>query len=260
MSGWQNRRSTRLSEGSSSPRVSPASVALVHAKPPVELGRFLLLTDLEDVARRGRQVVFGAEARARVQAARKAVDAIVEGGDAAPAVYGVNTGFGALAETRIGHRDVIALQKNLVRSHACGVGPDLPIPEVRAMMLLRAQVVALGYSGVRVDVVDLLVEMLNRGVTPRIPSQGSVGASGDLAPLAHLALVLMGEGEASYEGERMTGGEALSRAGVRPVELAAKEGLALINGTQYMAALGSLAVCDALELCTIADVAGAMSL
>ncbi len=260
MSGWQNRRSTRLSEGSSSPRVSPASVALVHANPPVELGRFLLLTDLEDVARRGRQVVFGAEARARVQAARKAVDAIVEGGDAAPAVYGVNTGFGALAETRIGHRDVIALQKNLVRSHACGVGPDLPIAEVRAMMLLRAQVVALGYSGVRVDVVDLLVEMLNRGITPRIPAQGSVGASGDLAPLAHLALVLMGEGEASYEGERMTGGEALSRAGVRPVELAAKEGLALINGTQYMAALGSLAVCDALELCTIADVAGAMSL
>jgi histidine ammonia-lyase len=238
----QDRRSTGESEGSSSFPVLPASVALVHAKPPVELGRFIGLADLEDVA------------------ARRAVDAIVEGGDAAPAVYGVNTGFGALAETRIGHRDVIALQKNLVRSHACGVGPDLGIAEVRAMMLLRAQVVALGHSGVRVEVVDLLVEMLNRGITPRIPAQGSVGASGDLAPLAHLALVLMGEGEASYENERMTGGEALSRAGVRPVELAAKEGLALINGTQYMAALGSLAVCDALHLCTIADVAGAMSL
>ncbi|MBK9264866.1 MAG: histidine ammonia-lyase [Polyangiaceae bacterium] len=218
------------------------------------------LVDLEDVARRGRSVVFGAEARARVEAARRAVDAIVDGGDEAPAVYGINTGFGALAETRIEHRDVIALQKNLVRSHACGVGPDLGAAEVRAMMLLRAQVVALGYSGVRVDVVDLLVEMLNRGVCPRIPSQGSVGASGDLAPLAHLALVLMGEGEASFEGERMSGGEALSRARLRPVELAAKEGLALINGTQYMAALGSLALCDALALCTVADVAGAMSL
>lgn len=204
--------------------------------------------------------MFGAEARARVEAARRAVDAIVDGGDEAPAVYGINTGFGALAETRIEHRDVIALQKNLVRSHACGVGPDLGAAEVRAMMLLRAQVVALGYSGVRVDVVDLLVEMLNRGVCPRIPSQGSVGASGDLAPLAHLALVLMGEGEASFEGERMSGGEALSRARLRPVELAAKEGLALINGTQYMAALGSLALCDALALCTVADVAGAMSL
>ncbi len=260
MSGRENRRSTRPSEASSSSCAWPASVALVHAKSPVELGRFLSLQDLEDVARRGRPVAFGAEARARVDAARRAVDAIVDGGDAAPAVYGVNTGFGALAETRIGHRDVIALQKNLVRSHACGVGPDLPTAEVRAMMLLRAQVVALGHSGVRTQVVDLLVEMLNRGVTPRIPAQGSVGASGDLAPLAHLALVLMGEGEASFEGERMSGGDALARAGVRPVELAAKEGLALINGTQYMAALGSLAVCDALELCTIADVAGAMSL
>lgn len=260
MRGRQDRRSTPESEGSSSFLALPASVALVHAKPPVELGRFISLTDLEDVAHRRRSVTFGPDARARVQAARRAVDAIVEGGDAAPAVYGVNTGFGALAETRIGHRDVIALQKNLVRSHACGVGPDLGTAEVRAMMLLRAQVVALGHSGVRTEVVDLLVEMLNRGVTPRIPSQGSVGASGDLAPLAHLALVLMGEGEASYEGERMSGGEALSRAGVRPVELAAKEGLALINGTQYMAALGSLAVCDALHLCTIADVAGAMSL
>jgi histidine ammonia-lyase len=260
MEGRQNRRSPRCSEGSSSSLVLPASVAHVHANTPVELGRPMSLADLEGVARRGRLVVFGPEARARVQAARQAVDAIVDAGDSAPAVYGINTGFGALAETRIGHRDVIALQKNLVRSHACGVGPDLGRSEVRAMMLLRAQVVALGHSGVRVDVVDLLVEMLNRGVLPRIPSQGSVGASGDLAPLAHLALVLMGEGEASFENERMSGGQALERARLRPVELAAKEGLALINGTQYMAALGALSLCEALALCTVADVAGAMSL
>ena len=122
------------------------------------------------------------------------IDAIAAAGDRGPAVYGVNTGFGALAETRIQEGDVRALQRNLVRSHSCGVGPDLGEGEVRAMMLLRAQVVALGYSGVRAEVIDLLIAMLGRGVSPRIPAQGSVGASGDLAPLAHLALVLIGEG------------------------------------------------------------------
>ena len=163
-------------------------------------------------------------------------------------MYGVNTGFGALSETRIAEGDVARLQKNLVRSHACGVGPDLGEAEVRAMILLRAQVVALGYSGVRASVLDALVAMLNRNVTPRIPAQGSVGASGDLAPLAHLALALIGEGEASFEGRRMPASEALARAGLAPVELAAKEGLALINGTQFMTALGALSICDALRL------------
>jgi histidine ammonia-lyase len=232
----------------------------VHTEAPLLIGRPISLADLEDVSRRRRPVALCPEARLRIEASRRAVDAIAEAGDAAPAVYGINTGFGALAETRIGERDVIALQKNLVRSHSTGIGPDLGEPEVRGMMVLRAQVIALGHSGVRACVVDLLVSMLNTGVCPRIPAQGSVGASGDLAPLAHLALVLMGEGEATLAGERMSGGEALSRAGLRPLVLAAKEGLALINGTQYMAALGALAVRDALALCTLADVAGAMSL
>jgi histidine ammonia-lyase len=231
-----------------------------RSAPPIELGRPIGLAALCDVARHGRAVVLGAEARARVDASRRAVDRLTSAGDAAPPVYGINTGFGALAEKRIADRDVRALQKNLVRSHACGVGPDLGVPEVRAMMLLRAQVVALGHSGVRAEVVDLLVDMLDRGVVPRVPAQGSVGASGDLAPLAHLALALIGEGEVFLEGRKMDAGQALREVGLTPVELAAKEGLALINGTQYMTAIGALAVHDALELCRFADVAGAVSL
>ncbi|HLM73667.1 MAG TPA: aromatic amino acid lyase, partial [Polyangiaceae bacterium] len=145
---------------------------------PVLLGRPLSLADLEQVAREGRPVELDPEARAKIAASRRAIDTLVARGDAAPAVYGVNTGFGALAETRIAEKDVRALQRNLVRSHSCGVGPDLGEPEVRAMMVLRAQVIALGYSGVREEVVDLLLAMCNRGLVPRIPSQGSVGASG----------------------------------------------------------------------------------
>jgi len=228
--------------------------------PPVLVGRPLSLADLEEVAREGRPVELCPEARAKVAASRRAIDALAVRGDAAPAVYGVNTGFGALAETRIAEKDVRALQRNLVRSHSCGVGPDLGEPEVRAMMVLRAQVIALGYSGVREEVVDLLLAMCNRGLVPRIPSQGSVGASGDLAPLAHLALALIGEGEARFGGSLMPSAEALAKAGLVPIELAAKEGLALINGTQYMAALGGLALRSARRLCTIADIAGAVSL
>ena len=231
-----------------------------HDPRPLLLGRPITLTALEQVARAGRAVALCPEARERVLASRRAIDAIAAAGDSAPAVYGVNTGFGALAETRIHERDVRALQRNLVRSHASGVGPDLDAAAVRAMMVLRAQVVALGHSGVRVEVVDALIGMLNRGVVPRIPAQGSVGASGDLAPLAHLALALIGEGEASFEGRRMPAAEALSAAGLTPVELAAKEGLSLINGTQYMTAIGALALCDAARLCTAADIAGSLSL
>jgi histidine ammonia-lyase len=171
-----------------------------HASAPLLLGRPITLAELEEVARAGRPAALCPEARARIDASRRAIDAIASQGDAAPAVYGVNTGFGALAETRIHEGDVRALQRNLVRSHACGVGPDLGPAEVRAMMVLRAQVIAMGYSGVRAEVVDMLLELLNRDVTPRIPAQGSVGASGDLAPLAHLALVLIGEGEATFGG------------------------------------------------------------
>jgi histidine ammonia-lyase len=231
-----------------------------HDSEPLLLGRPITLLELAQVARARRPVALAPEARERVLASRRAIDAIAAAGDAAPAVYGVNTGFGALAERRIHEGDVRALQRNLVRSHACGVGPDLPDDAVRAMVLLRAQVVALGHSGVRAEVVDALLGMLNRGVIPRIPSQGSVGASGDLAPLAHLALCLIGEGEASFEGRRMASAEALAAAGLAPVELAAKEGLALINGTQYMTAIGALALVDAARLATDADIAGALSL
>jgi histidine ammonia-lyase len=227
---------------------------------PVLIGAPLSISDLVDVARSRRPVALSDEARARVVASRTAIDRIVAEGDRGPAVYGVNTGFGALAETRIPEASIRDLQRNLVRSHACGVGPDLGVAEVRAMMLLRAQVVALGYSGVRAEVVDLLVAMLNAGVTPRVPAQGSVGASGDLAPLAHLALALIGEGEVLAPGGHEESADALSRAGLVPLELAAKEGLALINGTQYMTALGALALHDAAQLAKIADIAGSISL
>ncbi|MCC6645959.1 MAG: histidine ammonia-lyase [Polyangiaceae bacterium] len=226
----------------------------------VEVGRPITLRDLEDVALRDRPVRLDGDARARVRAARQAIDAVADAGDAAPRVYGVNTGFGFLSETRIDEGDVRALQQNLVRSHAAGVGPDLSRGEVRAMMLLRAQVLALGASGVREAVIDLLIELLNRGVTPRVPGQGSVGASGDLAPLAHLALVLTGEGEVLTPAGYVDGGAALRQAGLTPLCLQAKEGLSLINGTQLMAALGSLSVLAAERLATVADISGAMSL
>src|SRR5258708_2694845 len=237
-------------------RVYPPAMAS-----PIVLGRPLTLEELEEVARRGRGVELGVEARGRVVSSRRAIEAIAAGGDEAPLVYGVNTGFGALSETRISAADVRRLQQNLVRSHSTGVGTDLAAAEVRGMMLLRAQVLALGYSGVRPDLIDVLVAMLNAGVHPRVPSQGSVGASGDLAPLAHLALAMIGEGEARLgEGLPMASAEAMRRAGVTPIVLEAKEGLSLINGTQYMASLGTLALLDAERLCRVADVGGAMSL
>jgi histidine ammonia-lyase len=212
------------------------------------------------VARHNRRVALHAEARERMRTSRAVVDALVAGGNDARRVYGINTGFGALSETRIDADDIRALQRNLVRSHSCGVGPMLPVEAVRAMMMLRAQVLAAGFSGVRECLVDLLCGMLNRGVHPCIPSQGSVGASGDLAPLAHLACVLQGEGEAEYEGRVRAGDEALRAAGLEPVVLQAKEGLALINGTQMMAGLGALMLQEARRLLTSADIAGALSL
>ena len=231
------------------------------AAEPVVVGRPLTLEALEDVARGGRRVAFDPAARALVVRSRGAIDAIAAAGDDGARVYGVNTGFGALSETRISAADVRQLQKNLVRSHSTGIGPDLGVAEVRGMMLLRAQVLALGASGVRPELVDVLCAMLDKRVHPRIPAQGSVGASGDLAPLAHLALAMIGEGEAQIEdGPFVSGAEAMKRAGVTPVALEAKEGLALINGTQYMASLGTLALLDAERLCRVADVAGAMSL
>ena len=193
----------------------------------------------------------------RVDASRHVVERIVAENQT---VYGVNTGFGRLSDLRIEPNELRDLQLNLVRSHACGLGSPLSIPEARAMLLLRANVLALGYSGCRGVLIEALIEMLNRGVTPVIPEKGSVGASGDLAPLAHLALTVIGEGEAFYENERLPGADALQRAGIEPLQLDVKEGLALLNGTQAMAAVGGLALHRAERVARLADVAGAMSL
>ena len=220
----------------------------------------LTLSVIRDVARRGARVIPGDSARAAMTRSRAVIEAVVAGGERAPAVYGVNTGFGALAEVRISPQQIRQLQKNLVRSHAVGVGEPLPTDAVRAMILLRAAVLARGQCGARPQICETLCELLERRVHPRIPSRGSVGASGDLAPLAHLALTVIGEGEAELDGEVMPSIEALARAGLSPVELEAKEGLTLLNGTQLMTAVGALAVADAGDTCVIADIAGAMSL
>ena len=220
-------------------------------------GQRLALEEVERVAGGGEEVALAGEARSRVEASRRAVERILEEGRV---VYGVNTGFGKLSEVTVPRGQLRELQLNLVRSHACGLGPALPADETRAMMLLRANVLALGYSGARPAVVETLIAMLNRGVLPVVPEKGSVGASGDLAPLAHLALACVGEGEAVYEGERLPGAEALRRAGLEPLRLEAKEGLALLNGTQALTAVGALALARAERIARAADVAGAMTL
>ena len=235
-------------------------VRMTSVRSEVPLGEAWTLDELVALSRREAKLIFPDRARERVAAARAVIDRLADAGDEAPNVYGVNTGFGALAETRIRADQIRTLQHNLVRSHACGVGALLPHDAVRGMIALRAQTVAMGCSGARPEVVDLLVAMLDRGVIPHIPCQGSVGASGDLAPLAHLALVLIGEGTADLDGAVMPGGEALAKVGLAPLTLQAKEGLALINGTQLILAVGALAVVEGQKLCTQADVVGAMSL
>ena len=220
-------------------------------------GQALTLGEIEAVALRGRRVAIAATALTRVAASRALIEGILAEGQT---VYGVNTGFGKLSDVRIADGSLAQLQTNLVRSHAGGVGQPLSEGESRAMVLLRANVLAKGFSGCRTELVELLVALLNAGVNPVIPEKGSVGASGDLAPLAHLALVAIGEGEAFLTGVRMGGGEALRRAGLQPLALAAKEGLALLNGTQAMTAVGALAVARGLRAARLADVAGAMSL
>jgi histidine ammonia-lyase len=209
------------------------------------------------VARDGARAELAPEAIERVRRARALVDRQVAGQDA---VYGVNTGFGALKKVRIPAGDLAQLQVNLIRSHSVGVGPLLGIDETRALMLLRANAMATGRSGVRVETLSLLVDMLNGGIHPLIPSKGSVGASGDLAPLAHLALAMIGEGDVVMDGVTMKSARALELRGLAPVVLAPKEGLCLVNGTQGMAALGALALLDAEELIVAADLAGAASL
>jgi len=220
-------------------------------------GQRLTLEQIAAVAGEQERVTLSAEARARCEASRAVVQQIVAENRA---VYGVNTGFGKLSDVRIDPDKLSELQLNLVRSHSCGLGNPLSEAEARAMLLLRANVLACGLSGARPVVADTLVAMLERGVTPVIPEKGSVGASGDLAPLAHLALAAIGEGEAFYKGERLASGEALKRAGIEPLQLEVKEGLALLNGTQAMGAVGALALYRAERLTLLADVAGAMSL
>src|SRR5436190_10467027 len=220
-------------------------------------GDRLTLEEVGAAARSGARVEIAAGARKRVRAARQLVDRIAEGDTP---TYGINTGFGTLAEVSIPKSDLRKLQRNLILSHAAGTGSPLPLHEVRALMLLRANVLSGGYSGIRETTLELLLEMLQRDVIPVVPEKGSVGASGDLAPLAHLALVLIGEGEAFFGGQRMPGPQALSRAGLQPVVLEAKEGLALVNGTQAMQAVGVLALLEAERCARIADIAAAMTI
>ena len=219
-------------------------------------GRDLDVEQVWAVAVDGAETSLPDEAKARMRAARD----VVEAAAADPGrTYGVNTGFGRLVTQTIPRELADELQVRLLRSHACGVGEPYPDEIVRAALVLRANALATGASGTRVDVAELVVQCLNRGVLPRVPSRGSVGASGDLAPLAHLALPLIGEGEAWVDGELLPGGAALGRAGLEPLVLSAKEGLALINGTQFMAAFGALGVVRARRLAGAADVACAMT-
>ena len=220
-------------------------------------GQSLPLDAIEGIAAAAWPVAIAPSALARAAESRAIIEAILAAGQT---VYGVNTGFGKLSDVRIPQEKLAELQFNLVRSHAGGVGQPLSEAESRAMLLLRANVLAKGFSGVRPALLELLLALLNAGVHPVIPEKGSVGASGDLAPLAHLALVVIGEGEAFYRGARLPGAEALRRAGLKPLPLTAKEGLALLNGTQAMTAVGALAMTRARRVVELADLAGAMSL
>jgi histidine ammonia-lyase len=219
-------------------------------------GNDLTLADVREVVYENRPVLLEPEARHAVQRARAIVEDLLEQDRVA---YAVNTGVGKLSDVRIPPADIRKLQVNLLRSHAAGVGEPLGEDVTRAMILLRANSLAKGFSGVREVVIDTLCNMLNRGVHPLIPAQGSVGASGDLAPLSHLGLVLIGEGEAFYQGKRVRGADALRMADVQPLVLEAKETISLINGTQAMLAVGLLAILQAEILTDTADVIGALS-
>jgi histidine ammonia-lyase len=217
----------------------------------------MTLDGLVAAAREEAVVVLSAESEERIRAGRALVDQWVA---EERRIYGVTTGFGALSDVAISKKDTRRLQENILLSHASGVGEPLAPEIVRAAMTLRAKDFARGHSGIRLETVRQLVELLNRGVVPVMPEKGSVGASGDLAPLAHLALVLLGRGEAFYGGSRMSGGEALAACGLAPLQLESAEGLALVNGTQVMTAIGGLAVYDAVRLSKLTDIAASMTL
>ncbi|MFW9810954.1 MAG: histidine ammonia-lyase [Candidatus Thorarchaeota archaeon] len=220
-------------------------------------GESLTLEDVVQVARYNEPVLLHESTIPRIKSSRAVVEAAIKEGKV---VYGINTGFGDLSDVCISSVDLAKLQVNLIRSHSVGVGDPFPVEVVRGMMLLRANALAKGYSGVRLEVISTLIELLNKDVTPVVPQQGSVGSSGDLAPLAHMALVMIGEGEAVYKGDRMDGAKALKKAGIRSLELQAKEGVALINGTQPMASVGAITVYDAFDTVKDAMIAAAMSL
>jgi histidine ammonia-lyase len=217
----------------------------------------MTLTDLMAAARDRAKVKLTPESEKKIRQTRKLVDQWVAEGKT---IYGVTTGFGALSDVAISRKDTRQLQKNILMSHAAGVGRPLDEETVRGIMALRIKDLARGHSGIRLETVEHLIALLNWGVYPIVPEKGSVGASGDLAPLAHLALVLLGLGEAIYKGQRMTGKQVLSKCGLKPIQLEAGEGLALVNGTQVMTAIGGLAVYDAMRLCKLTDIAAAMSL
>jgi histidine ammonia-lyase len=218
-------------------------------------GEDLTLEDVWEVAVHGGRATISESAKERMRAARELVESVGE-----EHTYGVNTGFGRFVSARIPSEQAEELQLRLLRSHACGVGELYPDEVVRGAMLLRANALAKGYSGARVETVELLAELLGREVLPVVPARGSVGASGDLAPLAHLALPLVGEGEAIVEGARLDGASALRRVGLEPIQLASKEGLSLVNGTQFMASMAALGIVRARRIARAADVACALSL
>lgn len=219
-------------------------------------GRDLTLDQVIAVARGGEQVEMTAEAKAAVNKARAYVEKKVE---EKAIVYGLTTGFGEFSKVFVPTEDTAALQRNLIISHSCGMGNPLPTEVVRAAMLLRCNALSRGNSGIRLSTIETMLQMLNAGVHPVIPEKGSLGASGDLAPLSHIVLVMLGEGEAEYQGVRMTGREAMEKAGIPTIELAAKEGLALINGTQIMTAVACNVLWDAIDLMKTADIAAAMT-
>nr|WP_246582844.1 histidine ammonia-lyase [Clostridium mobile] len=220
-------------------------------------GNDLTLEEIINVARKGCKVSLSEDAVKSVKESRKIIDDIVEN---EKVVYGVTTGFGEFCNVSISKKDCNTLQENLIRSHACGYGPSFSTDIVRTIMLTRANALAKGYSGIKIETLNTLVEMLNKGVHPIIPEKGSLGASGDLAPLAHMVLPMLGLGEAEYKGEIMSGKEAMEKAGIPTIILDAKEGLALINGTQVLTSTGALATYDAIELLKVSDIAAALTI
>lgn len=220
-------------------------------------GTSLTLDDLIHVARDGYEVKLHEKAKEKVINSRRIVDDLVQNNEV---VYGITTGFGKFSDITISQEDSKTLQKNLILSHACGYGDCFSKEITRAIMLLRANALSIGYSGVRLETLETLISMLNRGVHPCIPEKGSLGASGDLAPLSHMVLPMLGEGEAEYKGEILNGKEAMRSAGISLVELTAKEGLALINGTQVMTAVGAFALYESISLAKISDISAALTL